>query len=338
MNFAQIQYFLAVAREGKFSTAAENSYVSQSSLSKQIKSLEEELGVELFVRSPKGTTLTPAGEVFLEFATKTYRRYEEILTRLEQYSASALLHIRVGALPLVADYGLHADIADFQIDNMGIQIDFVERNQGEILRRMELGRLDLAILRTDLLSAAEYEWIDLARDEICIVCSVRHRFAHRATVTIEQLRDERFVLLDKESAVTLRFIERCRQAGFSPNIIFTHTRHEPLIGGVGRNAGITALPRGMTRRISRDPGEAMVACIPLENPLYTNVGFVKRRNHALSAWAEKLYKHFGYAYPEPISPEDIRGASNRYDPLAPAREQIPCSTRDIGTHQAEVRH
>ncbi|MHB1451186.1 MAG: LysR family transcriptional regulator [Coriobacteriia bacterium] len=83
MNFAQLQYFLAVAREGKFSTAAESSYVSQSSLSKQIKSLEEELGVDLFIRSSKGATLTPAGEVFLEFATKSYRRYEDLLVRLE---------------------------------------------------------------------------------------------------------------------------------------------------------------------------------------------------------------------------------------------------------------
>jgi len=126
--------------------------VSQSSLSKQIKSLEEELGVDLFRRSAKGALLTPAGEVFLEFATKTYRRYEEVLVRLEQYSGSARLHIRIGALPLVSDYGLHADLAEFQIDNMGIQIDFVERNQGEVIRRLELDQLDLAILRTDLLS------------------------------------------------------------------------------------------------------------------------------------------------------------------------------------------
>lgn len=311
MNFAQLQYALAVAREGKFSTAAESSYISQSSLSKQIKSLEEELGVELFVRSAKGATPTPAGEVFLEFATTTYRRYENLLVRLEQYDASAQLHIRIGALPLVADYGLHADLSAFQIDNMGIQIDFVERNQGEILRRMELDRLDLAILRTDLLSPTEYEWIDLVRDEICIVCSARHRLARRSSISADLLRDERFVLLDEQSAVTTRFVEKCREADFSPNIIFTHTRHEPLISGVGKNAGITALPRGMTRRISRDPSEDMVMCIPMEEPLYTDVGLVKRRNHALSPWAEKLYEHFRHAYPAPAGPEEVTGASGR---------------------------
>lgn len=311
MNFAQLQYFLAVAREGKFSTAAESSYVSQSSLSKQIKSLEEELGVDLFVRSSKGATLTPAGEVFLEFATKSYRRYEDLLVRLEQYGTSSRLHIRIGALPLVSDYGLHADLAEFQIENMGIQIDFVERSQGEIIRRLELDRLELAILRTDLLSPTEYEWIDLVRDEVCIVCSARHRLAHRSSVSAEQLRDERFVLLDEQSAVTVRFIEKCRESGFSPNIIFTHTRHEPLIGGVSKNAGITALPRGLTRRLSRDPAETLVTCIPMDEPLYTNVGLVKRRNHAISPWAEKLYEYFAHAYPEPVSPEQITGADCR---------------------------
>lgn len=312
MNLAQLQYFLAVAREGKFSTAAENAYVSQSSLSKQIKSLEEELGVELFTRSPKGASLTPAGEVFLEFATKTYRRYEDVLVRLEQYSGTTQRHVRIGALPLVSDYGLHADLADFQIENMGVQIDFVERNQGEIIRRLELDRLDLAILRTDLLSPSEYEWIDLIHDEICIVCSARHRLARRTAIPIEQLRDERFVLLDQQSAVTMRFIEECREAGFYPNIIFTHTRHEPLIGGVGKNAGVTALPRGLTRRISRDPrSETLVKCVPLEKPLYTDVGLVRRRNHALSPWAESLYSYFAQVYEAPVGPDEITGPEAR---------------------------
>lgn len=308
MNFAQLQYFLAVARDGKFSTAAESSYVSQSSLSKQIKSLEDELGVDLFVRSAKGAALTPAGEVFLEFATMTYRRYEDVLVRLEQRGGSAQLHIRIGALPLVSDYGLHADLAAFQVDNMGIQIDFVERSQQEIIRRLELDRLDLAILRTDLLPPAEYEWIDLVRDEVCIVCSVRHRLARRQKIQLEQLRDERFVLLDEQSAVTTRFVERCRAEGFCPNIIFTHTRHEPLIGGVSKNAGITALPRGLTRRISRDPSENLITCVPMEEPLYTDVGLVRRRGHVLSPWAERLYEHFRIAYPEPLGPDQIMGA------------------------------
>lgn len=117
------------------------------------------------------------------------------------------------------------------------------------------------------------------------------------------------MLLDEQSAVTVRFVARCREAGFTPNVIFTHTRHEPLIGGVGKNAGITALPRGMTRRISRDPAaDAMVTCVPLDNPLYTNVGLVRRRGHALSPWAEKLYEHFRRTYPEPVGPEEITGA------------------------------
>lgn len=311
VNFSQLQYFLAVAHEGKFSTAAESSYISQSSLSKQIKSLEEELDVDLFVRGAKGTTLTTAGEVFLEFATMTFRRYEDLLMRLEQYGTSAQHHVRLGALPLVTDYNLHADLADFQIDNTDVQIDFVERNQGEILRRMDLDRLDLSILRTDLLSSTEYEWIDLIRDEICIVCSVRHRFARRQSITLDMLLDQQFVLVDEQSAIAARFIEKCRQAGFRPNILFTYKRHELLIGVVGRNTGITALPRGMTRRISRDRSGAMITCIPMEEPLYTNVGLVKRRNHTLSPWADKFYEHFRRAYLEPVGPEEIVGPTGR---------------------------
>lgn len=311
MHFDQLHYFLAVARERKFSTAAEDTYVSQSALSKQIKSLEQELGVELFRRSAGGATLTPAGEVFQGFATKVYRDYENVLTQLDQYRDSGPLHIRMGALPLVSDYGLYADLADFQVNNMSIQIDFCERNQGEILRRMELHRLDLAILRTDLLSTEQYEWIDLVKDEIVIVCPIRHRLARRDTVPYEELREEKFVLLVPESAVTATFVSKCKETGFFPNVVFTHTRHEPLLAAVGKNAGITALPRGLTRRISRVPPQVLLRCVALEEPLYTNVGLTRRLDHKLTPWAENLWDYFKQLHPVPVGPEDISGAENR---------------------------
>lgn len=293
MNFAQLEYFLAVARYRKFCDAAEHAYISQSSLSKQIKALEEELSVELFVRGAHGTSLTPAGEAFLEFAERTSREHEDILLRLEQFTSSAQFRVRVGALPLVGAYGLHADLADFQVDDMSTQIDFIERSQAELIAQMGMHHLDVAIVRTDNLSRDEYDWVDLVRDEMVIVCSNQHPLARRGRVRWDQLKNERFVTLEPKSALYVLFVDECRRRGFFPNIIFTHARHEMLVAAVSRNIGITALPYGLTQ----GRNETLVSCANLDEPIFTSIGLVWPRTAKLTPTAAKLIEHFRKLYP-----------------------------------------
>lgn len=297
MNFAQLEYFLAVAQSKNFSHAAENSYVSQSSLSKQIKALEKELGVELFVRSSAGVSLTPAGEMFLRFAGKTHRDYETVLLSLGRYSAGAHLRVRLGALPLMGAYDLDSALAGFQIDNMSTQIDLFEREQANLLRRLEMDQVDVAIIRTDNLSRDEYDWVTLVRDEIVIVCSNHHPLARAHRIPLGELKDERFVMLDPQSALYTIFCEECRKEGFFPNIIFMYARPRPLVSAVKRDIGISALPQGLTH--IKD--EAALCCVPLQRPLYTEIGLVFRKDQRLTPWADKFVKFFASAYETPVA-------------------------------------
>ena len=298
MNFAQLEYFLAVARSKNFSRAAEDSYVSQSSLSKQIKALEKELGVELFVRSSAGVSLTPAGEMFLAFASKTHRDYECVLLSLGRYSAGAHLRVRLGALPLMGAYHLDSALATFQIDNMSTQIDLFEREQANLLRRLEMDQVDVAIIRTDNLSRDEYDWVTLVRDEIVIVCSNHHPLARAHQVALGELKDERFVMPDPQSAIYTIFCEECRKEGFFPNVIFMYARPRPLLSAVKRDIGISALPRGLTH--TKD--EAALCCAPLQSPIYTEIGLVFRKDRKLTPWADKLVKFFARVYETAAGP------------------------------------
>ncbi|MHB1017999.1 MAG: LysR family transcriptional regulator [Coriobacteriia bacterium] len=293
MNITQLEYFLAVAHAGKFGAAAEQMYVSQSCLSKQIKSLEDELDVDLFVRSSSGVTLTAAGETFIDFAQKTRHNYERELASLARYSKSAAVRVRVGALPLMNEYDLHADIADFQLDNMGVQIDFHERNQGEIISRLKMDRLDLAFLRIDRLSQDEYEWHPIVRDDIVMICSNGHPLARRIRVTPEDLKNERFVMMDPQSGITQMFCDLCRGAGFFPNITYTHLRHEPLVTAVSRGLGISVLPRQLATQSRHAPE---LACVPFQEPFHTDVGIVWQRGKEISPPAASLVEHFRRRY------------------------------------------
>ena len=299
MNLAQLDYFLAVARSKNFSRAAEDSYVSQSSLSKQIKALEEELGVELFVRSPVGVSLTPAGELFLAFASKTRRDYECVRLSLARYSAGAHDRVRLGAVPLMAAYDLDSVLADFQLDNMDTQVDLYEREQANLLRRLAMDQVDVAILVTNNLSRDEYDWVTLVRDEIVIVCSNHHPLARTHRVALADLKDERFVLLDPQSANNTIVCDACREAGFFPNVSFMHSRHRPLLSAVNRGIGISALARGLTHTTD----ESAHCCVPLDSPLYMEVGLVFRKDRQLTPWAEKLVDFFRSVYEAPVDDE-----------------------------------
>jgi len=312
INFAQLDYFLAIARSKNFSRAAEDCYVSQSCLSKQIKALEEELGVELFVRSSAGVSLTPAGERFLVFASKSHRDFEGIIATLGRYGAGSHDRVSLGAVPLMAAYDLDSILADFQIDNMGTQIDLVEREQANLLRRLEMDQVDLAIMITNNLSCEEYSWVPLVRDEIVIVCSNRHRLARVRRVGIAELKDERFVMLDPKSAQYEIFCEASRDAGVFPNVIFMHTRHRPLLSAVKRDIGITALARELTR--TKD--ESALCCVPLESPLYMEVGLVYRKDRTLTPWAEKLVAFFAGACKSPVGPSPLESPG-------PVDESVP---------------
>jgi LysR family transcriptional activator of glutamate synthase operon len=303
VNLAQLEYFLAVARSRNFSRAAEDCYISQSSLSKQIKALEKELSVDLFVRSSAGVHLTPAGEMFSSFAGNTHRDYERVLLSLGRYSAGAHDRVRLGAVPLMEAYDLDSTLADFQIDNMDTQVDLFEREQANLLRRLEMDQVDVAIMITNNLSRDEYDWVALVRDEIVIVCSNHHPLARAHRISLGELKDERFVMLDVNSANHEIFCGECRKEGFFPNVIFMHTRHRPLLSAVKRGIGITALARGLTH--TKD--EAAFCCVPLERPFYMETGLVFRKDRELTPWAEKLVTFFARVYETPVVPAPDKG-------------------------------
>lgn len=306
MHSAQLEYFLAVARTKRFSRAAEELFISQSSLSKQIRALEDELGVELFNRGYAEITLTAAGETFHGFARDAFANWEEVVQKLSRYRTATHGTIRVGALPLVGIYDLHSELADFQLDHMDVQIDYYERNQDDLLRRLEMKLLDIAFLRTDYLLTEEYEWIPLVDNEIVIICSLDHPLANSERVDIHDLADERFVLIDPQSNIYKMFTRECRRAGFEPDVTYTHARHEPLVGAVSRNIGITALPRGLTTGRFED----LVSWVPFEEPLYSHVGLVIPKHRELSPCTEEMVEFFRRKSPSAQEDSEFAHASD----------------------------
>ncbi len=239
MDITQVQYVLAVAATGSFSAAADELYISQSSLSKQIIALERELGVALFDRSRRRIALTPAGARFLEHARVLDDANRALLADLEQFKVAQTL--RIVAIPVIAQYGIAANIARFCSKHPDVTLALEEREASAILPALQNQQFDLAFLRDNYLDRSAFLTREVARDRLLVAVSRRHRFAGRPSLALGELSDENHIMFDRGTVVHEIAVDACRAAGFEPRIFYASLRVESVLGLVASNSGVALM-------------------------------------------------------------------------------------------------
>ena len=146
MTIIQLEYLLAVANCGSFSLAAEHCFVTQPSLSMQVKSLEEELGVVLLDRSKKPVIPTEAGEVVLEKARETLTAYNGIREAVSELKGETAGKLRLGVIPTIAPYLLHKFIPTFVRDYPKVELEISEMITADIVEALKRDRIDAALV------------------------------------------------------------------------------------------------------------------------------------------------------------------------------------------------
>ena len=239
MEMKQLEYFLKLVETGNYLAAAEALFISQSSLSKQILALENELGFQLFDRSKRKIAITPAGAVFLHHAQEIYKTYQAMLVETKQYRTASRLTII--AIPVIAQYGIAAYVAQFQRAYPNIQLNLEEREASVILPALNSHQCDLAFVRDNYLDRDRYAVLEIACDKMLVVLSNKHRFAARKSLGLAELSDENFIMFDKGTVVHELAVDACRKAGFVPRIFYASLRVESVLGMVASNSGIALM-------------------------------------------------------------------------------------------------
>ena len=239
MDITQIQYVLAVAATGSFSAAADELYISQSSLSKQIIALEKELGMPLFDRSKRKISLTPAGESFLPHAHVIDAAHRALLADLAHFKAASTL--RIVAIPVIAQYGITDHVARFRSAHPDIDLVLEEREASAILPALDNHQYDLAFVRDNYLDAAAYVTRPVAHDKMVVVVARKHRLAGRASLALAELANENHIMFDRGTVVHELAVDACRAAGFEPRIFYASLRVESVLGLVASNSGVALM-------------------------------------------------------------------------------------------------
>ena len=147
MTISQVQYVLAVSRYGSFSEAAQHLYISQPSLSQQIRNLEAELDYNLFTRTPHGVTLTKAGKTFCQHAEHAVDCWENFEKLVCPGKAHSRRHLRIGMGSRVYSNGLFDDVIRFFDRNPEIEVTFIAEAGQDFLVGLRSGVLDLTLDR-----------------------------------------------------------------------------------------------------------------------------------------------------------------------------------------------
>src|SRR5271170_4764980 len=145
MELRHLRYFVAVAEEENVTRAAERLHVSQPPLSRQIRDLERELGVELFRRTAKSLALTEAGKIFLVEARAVLLRAEQAVLTVRTVAAGERGRLRIGYAPSLTVEILPAALREFESACPGVRVTLLDLSSEECVQRLTAGKIDVAL-------------------------------------------------------------------------------------------------------------------------------------------------------------------------------------------------
>jgi LysR family hydrogen peroxide-inducible transcriptional activator len=243
MELQQLRYFCAIAETGSFSRAAQQTHVSQPSLSQQIRKLEDELGTRLFDRLGRTVQLTELGRVFLPRARAVLRDLEAARSDVVESKASISGPISVGVIPTIAPYFLPPVLATFSRKYPEARVTVAEEITPVLLERIRAGTIDAAIVALPLQARGhEFQAFPLMVEKLYAVLPKRHTLAKRRTVSLAELQDDAFLLLRDGHCFRETSVAACKRAGLNPRIVFESGQFSSILSMVSAGLGVSIVP------------------------------------------------------------------------------------------------
>lgn len=242
MTIVQLEYLLAVANFGSFSVAAEHCFVTQPSLSMQIKSLEDELGVMLLDRSKKPVIPTEAGEAVLAQARETLREYNSIKEVVARIKGEMSGRIRLGVIPTIAPYMLHKFIPDFVQRYPKVELEIREMKTEYIIDALNRDRIDAALVAGGTCGDGILEY-DLFDDRFFAYVSPDSPLYNKSNIRIEDIDMRDLILLSAGNCMRDQVLELCQaRKGVPAHYSFESGSLDTLMRIVDCTSCMTVIP------------------------------------------------------------------------------------------------
>ena len=281
LKLKDLRYLVAVADTRHFGRAAEGSFVSQPTLSAQLKKLEEYLGVQLIERAPKRVQLTAAGEEIVARARRILDASDEIVELARGHRDPLAGRLRLALLPTIGPYLLPNVAARLRKQLPRLELMLYEYQTDPMLEKLHSGEIDVGILAFPV-PMDGLDSYELYREPFMVAMPANHRLAQRNSVRVEDLDQETLLLLEDGHCLRDQALDICSSTNVHEKQDFRATSLETLRQMVAAGVGITLLPELAGRGAY---GNARgVAIRPFVKPVPTRtIGAVWRKSSARRA-------------------------------------------------------
>jgi DNA-binding transcriptional LysR family regulator len=241
MELKQLEYFQTVAELQHYTRAAEKLMLSQPALSRSMASLEDELGVPLFDHVGRSVRLNHFGNVFLKRVISALNEInaakQEIAESLDPEHGT----ISLAFLPTLGTHLVPELLSAFHSKHPNINFQLSQKASSYILDDLEKGMVDLC-LSFPPNKRTGFGWTSLLNEELFLIVPEDHRLAHRTSVRLREVSEERFILLKHGFGLRSVTERVCQEAGFSPKILFEGDEVVTVVGFVAAGLGISLIP------------------------------------------------------------------------------------------------
>ncbi|MET0582841.1 MAG: LysR substrate-binding domain-containing protein [Pseudoxanthomonas sp.] len=246
MNLRDLKYLIALADHKHFGRAAAASFVSQPTLSTQIKKLEEELGVSLVERAPRKVMLTPAGLAAAERARRIVAEVEQMKEAARRSQDPEAGTVRLGIFPTLGPYLLPHVIPRIRERFPNLELLLIEEKSDVLRSRLHEGKLDAALLALPVHDDQLHSQF-LFEEPFLLAVPENHPLAQRDSLSLNELSEQKLLLLEDGHCLREQALEVCRLSGANEKSEFRATSLETLRQMVAANVGITLLPMLATK-------------------------------------------------------------------------------------------
>lgn len=291
MNLSDLRYLVAVADHRHFGRAAEACFVSQPTLSTQIKKLERELGVELFERHPRQVLLTAAGEQVLQHARQAIAEADAIREVARQARDPESGSLRLGVFPTLGPYLLPHAVPAVHERFPHLELLLVEEKTEVLLQRLQDGKLDVAVLALPV-EGDHLHTEPIFDEDFVLAVPTDHPLARtRRRVDLSVLSGEQLLLLEEGHCLRAQALSVCHLHGAGERSGYRATSLETLRQMVAGGAGITLMPELSVR--PPVPDYRGVRLLSFAHPAPSRrVGFVWRSTSAFGEFLPRLAEVF----------------------------------------------
>ncbi|MDU6092279.1 MAG: LysR family transcriptional regulator [Staphylococcus lugdunensis] len=293
MEIKQIKYFVEVVRQGGMTQASEHLYIAQSTISKAIKSIENEYNITLFDRSQKQIKLTDIGQTFYDNSLEFLALFEKLSLEMNDVVNLQKGHIRIGLSPMMNVQMFTDSLNQFHQQYPKVTYEVIEGGGKVVEHNIDNDEIDIGITTLPVDSSV-YHSYSLYDEELLLVVSKAHPLSQRTKVDFAELEDEEFILFHDDFYLKDQIIENCKLIGFYPKTVANISQINFIENMISQGLGISVVPQSLYNMMGDE-----VTALKLENArLSWHLGVIWRKDTYLSHVTREWIQTIGHLSPK----------------------------------------